>query len=360
MKRRGTLAKVAAGGVSCVVALALAEGALRGSGLARKYVPPSHIVTLRPDLYQSFPSYGYRLWPSRTTTYRYPEENPRTLTVNSNRHGFRSSREFDDRDPRPRIIVVGDSMVFGEGVEESERFTDQLEKQESGWRVDNLGMTGFGPDLMLRALEQVGVSMRPQVVVLVIYTDDFRRVHPEYAGIGFEIPRFVLRSGQLVTIAYPRAQFWKRWHTVAALRHVMWRASGAEWALNTAIFDRFRQDVAQVPASLVMVFLPGNSETPNDVRRRMWLRDYADRAKVRFLDLTDPILGDRSQSLFIRANWHLNAKGHLVVAQQLRNAVSGLLAIDGGHTAAIQPQDSPCTGSQQAAAGQPCRCARGC
>jgi len=226
-------------------------------------------------------------------------------------------------------------MVFGEGVEESERFTEQLESQESRWRVDNLGMTGFGPDLMLRAFEQVGASMRPRAVVLVMYTDDFRRVQSEYAGVGYEIPRYVLRSGQLLTIAYPRAQFWKRWHTVAALRQVLWRASGAEWALNTAILDRLRQDVAQLSAGLLIVFLPGNMDTLNDVRRRTWLRDYAFARNVKFLDLTGPILGERGESLFIRSNWHLNPLGHIVVAQHLRTALHGLLP-DDDQGAAVQ------------------------
>ena len=81
-------------------------------------------------------------------------------------------------------------------------------------------MTGFGPDLMLRALEDVELPLRPAVVVLVMYTDDFRRVRPDYAGLGFEIPRFVVRSGHLVSIDYPRHAAWTRWSTVTAVREV--------------------------------------------------------------------------------------------------------------------------------------------
>jgi lysophospholipase L1-like esterase len=68
----------------------------------------------------------------------------------------------------------------------------------------------------------------------------------------------------------------------------------------------------------VLIFLPGTSDTPKDYERRTWLRAYAERTGTTFLDLTDPILGRRSESLFIPNNWHLNAQGHRVVAESIR------------------------------------------
>jgi hypothetical protein len=305
---------------SFALALVAVEAILAFSG--RVAVPPDRIVSARSELYQAHEPYGYRLWPSRTTTYLYPRQNPRQLTVTSNRHGFRDRRELDQPDARPRVIVLGDSMVFGEGVEEPERFTEQLEAEEPRWRVDNLGMTGFGPDLMLRALEQVGLGLKPQVVILAIYTDDFRRVRPEYAGAGFEIPRFELQSGRLVSTEYPQRRFWKRSRIVAAIRELIWRASGAEWRLNEAILDRFREHAAQAPFKLVLMFLPGTVDTPKDVERRTWLRTYAERTGTVFRDFTDPILGQRSESMFIPNNWHLNPHGHLVVAREIRQLLA--------------------------------------
>lgn len=292
------------------------EGLLRLSG--RVQVAPERISTLRPEMYEAHPPYGYRLWPSRTMTYSYPRDNPRRLTVRSNRHGFRGAREVDSPDSRPRILVVGDSMVFGEGVEEEERFTDQLEKMDPTRRIDNLAMTGFGTDLMLRVFEQVGVALKPRVVVVSIYTDDFRRVRPEYAGAGFEIPRYTLTSGGLATVGYQNVRGWKRLRTVAAAREVLWRVSRTEWKLNEAILDRFRTVAAEHQIALALIFLPGTFDTPNDAARRGWLREYADRTGTPFLDLTEPLLSKRTPPLFIPDNWHLNPQGHLVVAGELQ------------------------------------------
>ena len=174
------------------------EVAIRMTG--RFQAPGYPPMCIRPELYEQFDPYGYRLWPSRTAKYLYPAHNPRSLTVVSNRDGFRSSREFDEPDERMRVMVVGDSFVFGQGVEESERFTNILEIMQPTWRIDNLGMTGYGPDLMLRALEEVGLKSNPDVVVFSLYTDDFRRVRPHYAGIGFKISRFKLGRVDELTI----------------------------------------------------------------------------------------------------------------------------------------------------------------
>ena len=130
--------------------------------LVGAYVPPgAELTPTRPDLYTPDPDVGYRLHPSLHTTVRYPPRNPRALSVVSNSDGFRSSRELGEPDARPRILVVGDSFVFGSGVEASERFTEILEWLEPGWRVDNLGMTGWGIDLMVREIETLGPKARP-------------------------------------------------------------------------------------------------------------------------------------------------------------------------------------------------------
>lgn len=299
--------------------LLMCEGALRWTGSFR---PPSYPpVCMRPEMYQQFEPYGYRLWPSRTTKYNYPKDNPRTLTVVSNKAGFRSSREFDEPDKRMRVMVAGDSFVFGEGVEESERFTNVLEAMQPTWRVDNLGMTGYGPDLMLRALEEVGLKSNPEIVVLSMYTDDFRRVHPEYAGGGFEIPRFELVSGQLVTIPYPKPRLWDRWSMVVAIKRAYWNHTDAVFDLNRAILDRFLK-LAELHSFVpAIIFLPGTGDTADDKARRAWLRQYAERNAIPFLDLTETIHKAGSEA-FITGNWHLNPHGHWIVATELRQFIS--------------------------------------
>lgn len=319
---RTRLAEVSLLVISFLVALGAAEGFLRAADRFRPPPNPPRCGYWDPaicDLYESREAYGYALRPSAAMEYLYPETDPRRrLDVVSNRHGFRSRRELDEPDDRPRVVVLGDSFIFGEGVAEDERCTEVLEGLSGGWRVDNLGMTGWGPDLMLRALEDVGVGVAPRAVILCLYTHDFRRVHPLYAGVGFPIPRFELRAGELVTVPYPAPRLSQRLRVLWAVSPDRTSYNSGMWDVHAAILDRFRELGRRHDFELGIVFLPGRADTERDVERRTWLRDYCAQDDVPFLDLTDLILSRPRNELFIHGgNPHWNADGHRLVGEQL-------------------------------------------
>lgn len=305
---------------SFVLSLATIEIALRLFGW---YKPPPSPPTCRSDahicaIFEPYEPHGYRLRPSLISTIRYPRSNPRTLTVAANKHGFWSSREFDKPDDRPRVLVIGDSLVFGLGVQEPERFTNVLEAMQPKWRVDNLGIPGIGTDLMLKVLEGVGLRLRPDVVVFSIYTHAFRRLHPHYVGMGFNIPRFKLESGRLVTISYPELRFWERTHIFQVMRILYLSYSKATWKLHEAILDRFLELAALHSFAPVIIFMPGTADTKSDKERRLWLRQYAERNRTPFMDLSDPIHKAGQDQAFIEGDPHLSPYGHKLVANELR------------------------------------------
>ncbi|MFV1986985.1 MAG: SGNH/GDSL hydrolase family protein [Gemmatimonadota bacterium] len=318
--------------LSTFVALAGGEVVLVVLG---RYPPPRYPPhTRRPDLYESYEDYGYRLHPNLRTSYEYPEDDPRTLELVANSDGFRDARELREPDTRPRIMIVGDSFVFGEGVEAAERFPDILETRLAGWRVDNLGMVGYGPDLMLRAFESVGRQANPDVVILGIYTDDFRRLGPYYAGAGFQIPRYELDEGRLVTIPYPKPRIWNRLRLYEGFRQIRWSMTRSSWRLSEAILDRFVELSGEDGFDLVIVFLPGDRDTPVDQTRRRWLADFSADSELRYRDLTDVIHEQPRREVFIAGNWHLNPSGHALVAEALHRMLSeeGLVSPTGSET----------------------------
>ncbi len=304
----------------------LGEVALR---LAGKDAPPPYPPkNLRPGVIEAYEPYGYRMIPSLRTTYPYPHNSPhpRTVSLAANRDGFRDSRELDEPDPRPRMLFLGDSFLFGDGVEESERFTNVLEKMEPSWRMDNFGIVGYGPDLMLRSLEVVGLKIRPSVVVFCMTTDSFRRVRPEFAGTGFTIPRYELHDGHLVTVPYPAPTFWNQLRISVAINKILWDRMSWQWDLDEAILNRFEELGDQHSFRKALVFLPGTDDTPLDQKRRAWLKQYAGRHSTPYLDLSDPV-HKMGQQAFIPDDPHLNEAGHIVVARELDRflSASGLL-----------------------------------
>lgn len=302
--------------LSISISLGVGEVLLRITG--RRWAPSHPLICRRPELYQQFEPYGYRLWPLRSMYYFYPRKNPRKLSIVSNSDGFRSSREFNEVDDRLHILVLGNSFVFGEGVEESERFTNFIEARQSIWCIDNLGMTGFGPDLMLRALEEVGFRLNPDIVVLCVYTEGFRRVRPRYAGVGYETQRFKLVSDRLVSIPYPKIRLWDHSRFYQGISHAYWSRTRALFRLNRAILERFQALGKIHEFNLAIIFIPGTYDTKGDKYRRAWLWQYAQEHNVPFLDLSDAIHSAAAkQELFIPGNPHWNPNGHRIAATEI-------------------------------------------
>jgi hypothetical protein len=309
---------------STLLALVIAEGGLRLAHplWAIPYPPRSY----RPGLFEPWDCCGYRLRRSRVFRDRYPFPGGTFYTITANADGFRSRRELDEPDPRPRVLVLGDSMIFGTGVEEPDRVTERLEAAEPGWRVDNLGMIGFGPDLMLRALEAEGLATHPAVVVLAMFSHDVYRVIPEMVGAGFPLPRYELRDGALITVPYPQRPWWMRLYLVQGLRYVVFRYTAATFPLNEAILTRFRalaQEHNFVPA---IVFVPGPRQRFDDHRRARWLAGWAATAGIPFLDLTAPLAAAGGEGLYLPRDTHWNRDGHATASAALRPFIAKQVA----------------------------------
>ena len=311
-------------GVSLLVALLAAEATLARLGI---FGPPSDPIRAnRPDRYQADPSVGYRLRPSRTMSYRYPANGP-LITLVSNSDGLRSDRELDERDARTRILVVGNSFVFGEGVSEDERLMEVLEELEPDWRVDNLGMPGWGLDLMVRALERYGRKSDPDVVVLALYTDDFRRLLRYYAGQGFAYRKFELAGSELRTVPYRYPAQWERFRIVQGIYRLSWTRSCRRgvgfrdqnrYDMHEALLGRYLKTVRDLKANATIVCISGRQDTCQDQMRRGFLQSWATEHEVPYLDLTQAIHGAAVGTVCIKNNFHWNAAGHRIAAEQLR------------------------------------------
>ena len=90
----------------------------------------------------------------------------------SNRLGFRD-REVPPKSSKYRIAVVGDSFTWGQGLERSERFSDQMQAALGpGYEVFNFAIPGDNmPEHLIRLDNALTVA--PNFVLLQIYINDF-------------------------------------------------------------------------------------------------------------------------------------------------------------------------------------------
>jgi len=100
----------------------------------------------------------------------------RGVTMRINPHGFRDrpwSPPAPGTDRPARLLAVGDSFTFGTGVSEQATYPRRLEDLFGGERrllSFNAGMPGFGPIDELLVLRRHFDEIRPDIVVVGLYT----------------------------------------------------------------------------------------------------------------------------------------------------------------------------------------------
>lgn len=166
---------------SCLVALAGAELAVRVlDPHARDHVLPAGLLEMDARL-------GWRLASSRVGVHRsrYFE-----VEYRSNEQGFRDvEREPVGRPAVRRVLVYGDSQVFGWGVARERRFTDVLEARTDRVEFWNLGVPGYGLGQQVLAYESSGAALDTDEVAFLVsrwtllrlpYRTLFRKPKPRF------------------------------------------------------------------------------------------------------------------------------------------------------------------------------------
>lgn len=109
--------------------------------------------------------------------------------VSTNSLGARAEREYAV--PKPagtrRIVALGDSMTYGEGVTNDSTWPAQLEGLLQQTEVVNLGDRAYAHDQMYFTLKDSGARLTPDVVVLGFFEADLMRDDLEH--YCYEKPR---------------------------------------------------------------------------------------------------------------------------------------------------------------------------
>ena len=96
---------------------------------------------------------------------------------NTNSQGFRGTKEYALQKPLGiyRVVVLGDSVALGHGVDDSETFSAVLERKLSEVgpaEVINMGVSGFGTAEELIQLRHVGLAYQPDLIILTYFQND--------------------------------------------------------------------------------------------------------------------------------------------------------------------------------------------
>lgn len=124
------------------------------------------------------------------------------ISVHQNRFGLRTSNKLLMKNPerKRRIIILGDSYVWGYGVGDKDVFTE-LTKPGSDVELINFGVSGYGTDQEYLFYKKLGKSFEVDEVILMItpYNDFMNNISRKQ--YGYKKPYFKLANEHLQLIS---------------------------------------------------------------------------------------------------------------------------------------------------------------
>lgn len=281
-----------------------------------------------------------------------------SFNYTTDEHGFRNPSPWPDR---AEIVVLGDSMAFGYGVDGHETWTALLADQLPGHPIVNLGLIGAAPQQYLRAYETFGRALQPDLVLFCLFPgndlydagrfDDWLKAgSPGNYDVWRHMPDGITKAGQSIWDLLGQS------YLVMFLRDARRRlatpfgsrtidfADGGQLQLVPAIYagnerlakpdnPNFRlvleavqrtRSLAEQDGSdflvLLMptkeeVYLPLLGERPPDATAPLVAQ--FDEEKIPYLDLTPHFQARarRGERLFFKVDGHPNAAGYRLTAE---------------------------------------------
>ena len=189
---------------SLIIASSIVLGLILSDFLAVKYfIPDADKIKTFDDYSKKAPFYKVNGKLTSDIT-RYQEDDELHFKLKSNYHeelevnffkysfnfqtnsdGFRE-RNFDSLPKESKkILLIGDSVTFGHGVNQNEAFPQQLQKiLPNDWISLNLGVGGWGPSQYYLTAKKYIKELKPEIVVLSFYSaNDFNDIkYTEWDG----------------------------------------------------------------------------------------------------------------------------------------------------------------------------------
>jgi acetyltransferase AlgX (SGNH hydrolase-like protein) len=164
---KGVVFRLVAVLIGVVGAALIAEAGLRLGGYSRSYVNPVG------SFHEGDPLLGWRGKPNFEGHFRMTEFDA-FIALDAN--GFRrQEHQTPVAQSRHKVLVFGDSFVWGWGVSQGEGFTDQMSLAMPGYAVMNFGLSGAGTLHEELLFEKFGIPLLSSgdTLLLTFFGNDF-------------------------------------------------------------------------------------------------------------------------------------------------------------------------------------------
>src|SRR5208337_4872553 len=194
-------------GQICLILAGIVFGILAAEGLVRLFFPYSRDHVIPAGFFQIDADLGWKLKAGKSVTHHSRNFD---VVYNTNILGYRDApRKLPKEAMVYRILLYGDSQIFGWGIPENQRFSNVIEARQSSLEILNLAVPGYGLDQEILSYEKNGHFLDADEVVLFISTATLDRIRDDYIYRKYK-PKFVAdQKGNLRAVLPPKlANVW--------------------------------------------------------------------------------------------------------------------------------------------------------
>ena len=267
------------------------------------------------------PNVGWKMKPQHRFQQRY---DGREISYFSDNQGFRvDSIRHHSEAPSKHIVILGDSFMWGSNMPYQDTVSNQVESSGENYVIHNLAMPGFAVDQIWLSLRHWGLQLKPDLVIVGLYTGDFNRSFYAYRPeVGINKPTFRLKGKSLVKMVRQD----RPGKVASFLNHnsrlltVLRRADrlfglkfsfGKWWSLNQAFLDAMREDARISDVPILFIHIP-----PKNTHTFVSLEAYMRKHEAHYFDLGS-VLEEERQRLYLEHDLHLNREGHLFLSEMI-------------------------------------------
>jgi hypothetical protein len=179
------------GVVSIVGSLFVCEVGLRAASGFRPIPADRHFFFLHDEML------GWRHRPGAVALFK-------NAVVRINSAGLRDDELASPAgESESRLMFLGDSQVFGDGVSFDDTFVQRLEREFRSLQSINGGVIGYGTDQQLLYFERDGEHLAPDLTIVGLNAYDLRDNISTRVRSGYIKPLFELVEGQLRLVNVP-------------------------------------------------------------------------------------------------------------------------------------------------------------
>jgi lysophospholipase L1-like esterase len=327
--------------LSTVIALIVLEISVRMIiGTPQKEVLP--VVRVKPD-----PDTGWVMLP-------LDEHHTYENFVKLNSLGFRGPEVSQKGENEYRILAIGDSHVYGQGVADNELMTTVLQKtlDQSGttcsYTVTNMGVRAYSTNNELALLRKFGLPLDPDHVIVFFFINDFEQVdivrrYNNYADFDWYAFDFSNKPTDKIIQRWKLLQLARRSAALMWVYDIYQGLDSKDNAINKLLsgqvddalqgeiettielLDEFRSLSQLHGFRLTLAVIPVAAQINNEYQEQLYqttLESYADEVHLDYLDLLPAFREYHEQYNHlpvIAFDGHYDADGHRVMANSVFN-----------------------------------------